>query len=397
MVGKFLVDFMNPPSSVFPHTLNIMSGAAVRFEWATVGSRHVVTCTNVGRSVCFQNRPADPSYKTTLSDLPTLERRETLVHRVLVGQGHHPRSKPAFRTFFPKKSLGSSHYRLLIHPKQGTFSSKPTEAETRISSMNEQVILVDPADAPLQPLAKQVAHNLSGSLPLHRGFSLLIFNKSGKLLLYKRTATKFTFPSFWTSVCSHQSWTEAGPGVHPPPSQHITGPIGRMDSPAVAGTKRAVLRVLSSVLGVDEGVVSESDLHHITRAHYKTKYTDGICGEHVVNYIFFVLVENDFSKYLNPNPDEVATIKWVSSRELDNMMPIDIRGNEADAAAQPYEIQYDPVPITPWLKYALRLIGCTLFDQVLIGNGVDPVLALSDDCIHVMGECKDGCGWRLVP
>lgn len=36
---------------------------------------------------------------------------------------------------------------------------------------------------------------------LHRAFSVFLFNSEGKLLLQQRSATKITFPLYWTNTC----------------------------------------------------------------------------------------------------------------------------------------------------------------------------------------------------
>lgn len=68
----------------------------------------------------------------------------------------------------------------------------------------EQVILVDEQNNPIGVADKETVHTTE--TPLHRAFSLFLFNDKKQLLLTKRAATKKTFPGVWTnSVCGHVS------------------------------------------------------------------------------------------------------------------------------------------------------------------------------------------------
>lgn len=70
--------------------------------------------------------------------------------------------------------------------------------------MNEQehVVLVDESNAVLGTMPKADVHH--ASTPLHRGFSLFIFNRRGEVLSQRRGAEKKIFPLVWTdSVSGH--------------------------------------------------------------------------------------------------------------------------------------------------------------------------------------------------
>ncbi len=56
--------------------------------------------------------------------------------------------------------------------------------------MEEQVVLVDQHNAVLGTLPKSQVHTLE--TPLHRGFSVFIFNQAGELLLQQRSFSKWT-------------------------------------------------------------------------------------------------------------------------------------------------------------------------------------------------------------
>lgn len=66
----------------------------------------------------------------------------------------------------------------------------------------ELVILVDEQNKPIGTAPKDTVHTTN--TPLHRAFSLFIFNSKKQLLLTKRAERKKTFPGVWTNtVCGH--------------------------------------------------------------------------------------------------------------------------------------------------------------------------------------------------
>lgn len=72
--------------------------------------------------------------------------------------------------------------------------------------MSEFVVLVDEQNNQIGTATKDTVHTTD--TPLHRGFSLFLFNSNGQLLLTKRSKDKKTFPGVWTNtVCGHP-----GPG-----------------------------------------------------------------------------------------------------------------------------------------------------------------------------------------
>ena len=68
--------------------------------------------------------------------------------------------------------------------------------------MNELVVLVDEVNNVIGTADKNTVH--TKNTPLHRGFSVFIFNSKKLLLLTRRALTKKTFPGVWTNtVCGH--------------------------------------------------------------------------------------------------------------------------------------------------------------------------------------------------
>ena len=74
--------------------------------------------------------------------------------------------------------------------------------------MEEIVVLVDKQNRVLGTAPKLETHN--SNTPLHRGFSVFLFNKKGELLLQQRSRTKKTFPLVWSnSCCGHPMLNES--------------------------------------------------------------------------------------------------------------------------------------------------------------------------------------------
>lgn len=72
----------------------------------------------------------------------------------------------------------------------------------------DHVVLVDNQNKVLGTAPKLATHNKN--TPLHRGFSVFLFNKKGELLLQQRAKTKKTFPLIWSnSVCGHPMLNES--------------------------------------------------------------------------------------------------------------------------------------------------------------------------------------------
>lgn len=74
-------------------------------------------------------------------------------------------------------------------------------------SAAEHVVIVDESNAILGTVPKADVHH--GSTPLHRGFSLFVFNRKGEVLSQKRSRKKRIFPLVWTdSVSGHPQLNE---------------------------------------------------------------------------------------------------------------------------------------------------------------------------------------------
>lgn len=60
------------------------------------------------------------------------------------------------------------------------------------AALKERCILIDKLDKPIGEATKEFCHeiNAKGSLPLHRAFSVFLFNNKQELLLQKRSSNK---------------------------------------------------------------------------------------------------------------------------------------------------------------------------------------------------------------
>lgn len=144
--------------------------------------------------------------------------------------------------------------------------------------MNDYVVLTDENNTPTGTMPKLEAH--SDHTPLHRGFSLFLFNTKGELLLQQRSRKKKTWPGVWSnSVCGHPMTDES----------------------AITAAKRR----LAYELGIEEA--------EITMALPDYRYRFERNG----------IVENEFCPVMigvtnhqpQPNTDEVEATKWISWKE----------------------------------------------------------------------------------
>lgn len=102
----------------------------------------------------------------------------------------------------PVGNLIISHQRLVVpcHAKMNRhLAMDPTQA----SLLKEKCIAVDVNDKAIKSISKEEAHLLgpSGELPpLHRAFSVFLFNTKNELLMQQRSKHKITFPGKTTST-----------------------------------------------------------------------------------------------------------------------------------------------------------------------------------------------------
>jgi isopentenyl-diphosphate delta-isomerase len=143
----------------------------------------------------------------------------------------------------------------------------------------ELVVLVDEQNNQIGTAPKDTVH--SDHTPLHRGFSLFLFNKNHELLLTCRAITKKTFPGVWTNtVCGH-----------PAPGEDV----------AMAAKRR-----LKDELGV-----TVEDVKFVSPYRYTCTDTNGI----MENEICPILVGFHDGDPI-PNRQEVGEWNWVVWEEF---------------------------------------------------------------------------------
>lgn len=144
---------------------------------------------------------------------------------------------------------------------------------------NDHVVLVDRQNKVLGTAPKLETHNKN--TPLHRAFSLFLFDPKGKLLLQQRSKNKKTWPLIWSnSCCGHPMLNESN--------------------------KDAVKRRLEFELGIKLEKVYEILPNFSYRAQ-----KDGI----VENEICPVFVGFTDKKPIM-NKDEVENVRWVSWQDF---------------------------------------------------------------------------------
>ncbi|ERE80404.1 isopentenyl-diphosphate Delta-isomerase 1-like protein [Cricetulus griseus] len=219
--------------------------------------------------------------------------------------------------------------------------------EQQVQLLAEMCILIDENDNKIGADTKKNCHlneNIDKGL-LHRAFSVFLFNTENKLLLQQRSDAKITFPGCFTnSCCSHP----------------LSNP-GELEENDAIGVKRAAQRRLKAELGIPLEEVDPNEMHYLTRIYYKAQ-SDGIWGEHEIDYILF-LKKN---VTLNPDPNEIKSYCYVSKEELKELVKKAASGE---------------VKLTPWFKIIVDTFLFKWWDNLNhLSQFVD------HEKIHRMGE-----------
>ncbi|XP_006141401.1 isopentenyl-diphosphate Delta-isomerase 1 isoform X1 [Tupaia chinensis] len=186
----------------------------------------------------------------------------------------------------------------------------------QVQLLAEMCILIDENDNKIGAETKKNCHlneNIEKGL-LHRAFSVFLFNSENKLLLQQRSDAKITFPGCFTNTCCS----------HP-----LSNP-GELEENDAIGVKRAAQRRLQAELGIPMEEVPPEEINYLTRMYYKAP-SDGIWGEHEIDYILFVRK----NVTLNPDPGEIKSYCYVSKEELQELLKKAALGE---------------VKLTPWFK-----------------------------------------------
>mmetsp|Transcript_14788 Transcript_14788/g.25755 ORF Transcript_14788/g.25755 Transcript_14788/m.25755 type:complete len:282 (+) Transcript_14788:78-923(+) len=182
--------------------------------------------------------------------------------------------------------------------------------------LKDECILVDENDSITGHANKHSCHQFMPGQPkglLHRAFSVFLFDSQGRLLLQQRAKSKITFPSVWTNTCcSHP--------LHGQDTAEVDHPQHLADG-SVPGIKAAAVRKLHHELGIPPEQLPTSGFRFLTRLHYCAADTgthgpEAPWGEHEMDYILFTQADVT----MQPNPEEVDEVKYVTLQELQAMM-----------------------------------------------------------------------------
>ena len=186
------------------------------------------------------------------------------------------------------------------------ISSGPAMADVN-SREHHLVEVVDRMGEVVGVQTVREAHRRPGRL--HRAFSVILTDDTGRILLQRRSAGKTRFASRWANACCG----------HPAPGQ------------AVAAAANARLR---EEIGVGPIALSEAGIY----VYYATDpLTDRVEFEY--DNVLVGTVSADHA--LQPDPHEVADLRWVDRRQLNASL---------DAS---------PTSYAPWLNGVIARLDAT--------------------------------------
>ncbi len=207
------------------------------------------------------------------------------------------------------------------------------------SLMAEAVIQVTESDEVVGPISKLDSHHGDGVI--HRAFSVMLFDSTGRLLLQRRASHKITFPNVWAnSCCSHPLHSEE-----------------EMELKDALGVKRAAVRKLEQELGIHPSQVPLEKFEFVTKMRYQARQDEDWI-EREVDHCLVIHIDVD----VNPNPNEVSEIKWVSQEDLEEMLVADDPENV----------------IAPWFR--------CIAARIMNDDWWRPGCVKPDNLIHDMGD-----------
>ncbi|MBI2173270.1 MAG: isopentenyl-diphosphate Delta-isomerase [Candidatus Aenigmarchaeota archaeon] len=144
--------------------------------------------------------------------------------------------------------------------------------------MSDTLILVDSSDREVGYEQKEKCHK--NPAPLHRAFSIFIFNRKGELLIQRRNSKKVTWGGVWSNTCCS----------HPRKGESL---------------QNAAKRRLKEELGFT------TDLRHLFHFTYDAAWNKE-WGEHELDHVFV----GEYDGEVSPSKEEVENCKWVDAEEL---------------------------------------------------------------------------------
>jgi len=166
----------------------------------------------------------------------------------------------------------------------------------------ELLILVDENDNPIGFEEKVKCHLPNGKL--HRAFTVLLFDKDGRLLLTRRSKSKMLWPGDWDgTVASHPRKSET----------------------YVSSAERRLPEEIGAVCNLD----------YLFKFEYHVPYKDVGSENEVCGTLVGHVSESFRTKLV---PDEISEVKWLSSDELYS------------------DMEKNPQIYCPWMVVALYLL-----------------------------------------
>ena len=187
--------------------------------------------------------------------------------------------------------------------------------------LKDECILLDFADNVIGHDNKYNAHKWVVGQPrgmLHRAFSVMLFDRNGRLLLQQRASDKITFPDVWTNTCcSHPLYGMAPSEVDSQEATLKGKPLGVF---------HAAIRKLGHELGIAASDLDVNKFAFVTRVHYAaadvvTHGPQAPWGEHEIDYLLCYKLDVDGEQLaMKPHPEEVRATRWVTKEELFRLM-----------------------------------------------------------------------------
>lgn len=145
--------------------------------------------------------------------------------------------------------------------------------------IEELVVLVDDNDNEIGTMPKAEVH--TKATPLHRGFSLYVFNPQGEVLAQQRKKEKLTWGGFWSNSCCG----------HPAPNET---------------REEAAERRAKQELGIEV-----KNIEKVADYRYRFKH-NGV----VENEVCPILVGLAANADLYPDPREIENFRWMRWSEF---------------------------------------------------------------------------------
>ena len=165
----------------------------------------------------------------------------------------------------------------------------------------EKCILVDENDREIGHASKRECHLKTSEnkrTPLHRAFSLFMFNKNNELLLQQRSDTKVTFPGLWTNTCcSHPLFMN-----------------DERETKNGLGAKIAAQRKVWQEIGVPAQDCPLDQMQFISRILYYADSNEH-WAEHELDYILFLKSTKENINF-EANPEEVQNVMYLKKSDL---------------------------------------------------------------------------------